>query len=209
MTMRALYTILAVLPLASFAQTTWTVNVGGSTQSGTPPYYTPQDLTIDVGDIVHWVRDNGTHNINGSVATFPGNPEGFFSGTPDNTVFPWDYTFNIPGVYHYHCDQMGHSATQFGMITVLNPAGVDEANRATTVNLFPVPTSGTLIIDVADGDIRKAEVFSLDGRPLINRSVEQGSARLVISVEELAAGHYFLRLTEANGQALTRPFTKE
>ncbi|HMC97219.1 MAG TPA: plastocyanin/azurin family copper-binding protein, partial [Flavobacteriales bacterium] len=124
--MRTFYALLALLPLTTSAQTTWTVHVGGSTQSPPAPYYTPQNLTINVGDIVHWVRDNGTHNINGSTTTFPGNPESFFSGTPQNTSFPWDFTFDIPGVYNYHCDQQGHSATQFGTITVLNPNGVEE-----------------------------------------------------------------------------------
>lgn len=206
--MKALYTVLAVLPFTAYAQTTWTVNVGGSTQGGTPPYYSPQQLTIDVGDIVHWVRDNGTHNVAGTVALFPGNPEGFYSGTPDNTVWPFDYTFTIPGVYNYHCTQNGHSATQFGTITVLNSNGLQEAQGSNSINLFPVPSSAALIVDLAGPDVRTAEILSIDGRVLASTSVN-GAARLELNVASLATGGYFLRLREMNGGAITRPFTKE
>lgn len=212
MSMKTLFTLLALVPFATFAQTTHTVHVGGSTQGGDLPYYDPQDITIDVGDIVEWVRDNGSHNINGSTATFPGNPESFYSGTPGSppqgtTTFPWSFTFNEPGVYNYHCDQEGHSATQFGTITVLNTQNVQE-QETSTVNLFPVPTNGMLVVDLATLDVRTAEVVAIDGRQLISRSAN-GASRLEIGVEELAAGRYFLRLHQTDGRELMRSFTKQ
>ena len=212
MTMKALYALLALVPFTSFAQTTHVVHVGGSTQGGSDPYYTPQNITIDVGDIVQWVRDNGTHNVNGSTTTFPGNPVSFFSGTPGSppqgtTTFPWSFTFDEPGVYNYHCDQQGHSATQFGTITVLNTQNVQEQQTG-AVSLFPVPTNGMLVVDLSTLDVRTAEVVSIDGRRLISRSVN-GTSRLEIGVEELAAGRYFLRLHQADGKELMRSFTKQ
>lgn len=206
--MKALYTLIALLPFTAFAQTTWTVHVGGSTQGGTAPYYAPQHLTIDVGDIVHWVRDNGTHNVNGSTSIFPGNPEGFSSGTPNSTVWPFDYTFTIAGFYNYHCTSNGHSATQFGTITVLNPNGIEQVQGADAIKLFPVPSSATLIVDLAGTDVRTAEVLSLEGR-LLKRDAVNGAARIELNVASLAAGAYILRLRGTNGGAITRPFTKE
>ena len=35
-------------------------------------YYTPQSITIDVGDAVHWINDNGFHNVNFDINTITG-----------------------------------------------------------------------------------------------------------------------------------------
>jgi len=200
---KALLPLPALLPFACFAQTD-TVHVGGSTQSPPAPYYTPQHITIDAGGTVVWVRDNGTHNINGTTFLFPGNPEDLYSGTPDDTVFPWSHTFTIPGTYHYHCDQKGHSATQFGSITVLDPIGIVE-HGAAAITLFPVPANGVLMVEAADLDIREVEITTMDGRLVQSASVH-GADRIEISVEGLAAGPYIVILREANGTVITRPF---
>lgn len=210
--MKALCTLLVLAPFTLLAQTTHVVHVGGSTQGGDLPYYDPEDLVIDVGDIVEWVRDNGSHNINGSTATFPGNPVSFYSGTPGSppqgtTTFPWSFTFNEPGFYNYHCDQEGHSATQFGTITVVDPSTVHE-QEVGTLNLFPVPTNGMLVVDLSTLDVSTAEVVAIDGRRLISSSVN-GRSRLEFSLEDLAAGRYFLRLQQADGNELMRSFTKQ
>ena len=46
-------------------------------------YYTPTNLTIDVGDTVTWINDGGLHNVNFAVSTITGlnfnNPESFTS----------------------------------------------------------------------------------------------------------------------------------
>ena len=66
--------------------------------------FTPKDITIDVGQTVRWENKGGSHNVNGSLANFPTNPEGFFSGSPSSANWTFDFTFNIPGVYNYQCD---------------------------------------------------------------------------------------------------------
>ncbi len=66
--------------------------------------FIPDDITIQVGDLVRWESLSGTHNVNGGLVTFPSNPEGFYSG--DATPGPWifDHVFNTAGVYNYQCD---------------------------------------------------------------------------------------------------------
>lgn len=206
--MRKLYSLAFLLPLTVAAQETHTVHVGGSTAGGPLPYYTPQNLVIQVGDEVEWVRDNGTHNVDGRLATFPANPEGFYSGSPNGTTWPFSYTFDVPGTYSYHCSQQGHSATQFGSIVVENTSSVGENSANDAINIFPVPTDGVLVVDLAGKNIRRAEVVSVDGRQVLAPAVN-GAARLQISTDGLAAGQYFLRLIDAEGRTLTRSFRKE
>ncbi len=66
--------------------------------------YSPAILTIQVGETVAWENSDGTHNVNGSQATFPDNPEGFFSGNAAPAPWSFSHTFTMPGTYSYQCD---------------------------------------------------------------------------------------------------------
>ncbi len=78
-------------------------------------FFDPADITIDVGQTVRWTNTSGTHNVNGSQATFPFNPAGFSSGAPSSGNWMYSYRFDIPGLYRYQCDP--HGSMQ-GTVTV-------------------------------------------------------------------------------------------
>lgn len=84
-------------------------------------FFAPADITINQGESIIWVCSEGTHNVNGSKATFPANPEGFSSGAP--VAAPWFFldTFDVPGIYSYRSD-MFVSQGMVGKITVLAAA---------------------------------------------------------------------------------------
>src|SRR5690606_1275239 len=167
----------------------------------------PAQLTIAVGDQVQWTGVSGTHNVNGSLNEFPDNPEGFFSGEPA-TAMSFSFTFTIPGVYQYHCDQDGHAATQHGTITVLDPNSVQEHAASDAIILFPVPTDDLLVVQLGNMRIALAEVIGMDGRVMKSMKVN-GRDRIEIGTAKLAAGQYQLRLTDPDGRALIRPFRKD
>ncbi|HRO98922.1 MAG TPA: plastocyanin/azurin family copper-binding protein [Flavobacteriales bacterium] len=204
--MRSLYALLFALPLSLQAQTIHQVQVGGSTAGGTPPFYNPQNLTINVGDIVRWTNTSGTHNVNGSTTLFPANPQSFSSGSPQGGNWTFEFTFTIAGVYNYHCTQQGHSATQFGNITVLNPTVVAE-QAAASINLFPIPTADVLTLDLGDLKVDRAEILMLDGRVMASHGIN-GQAMVHLPTATLPAGNYILRLVAGNGTVMTRPFIK-
>ena len=66
--------------------------------------FAPADITIDVGDMVEWRNTGGFHNVNGSLAAYPDNPEGFDNGGPSTDAWTYRFTFTKAGVYNYHCD---------------------------------------------------------------------------------------------------------
>ena len=87
--------MLAVIHLSVDGQTPHDINVANYS-------FTPDELTITVGDTVIWTNTEGTHNVNGRQTTFPANPESF-----GNTVGPgwvFSHVFTIPGTYNYQCD---------------------------------------------------------------------------------------------------------
>jgi plastocyanin len=104
-------------------------------------FFTPKDITIDVGQTVRWVNTGGTHNINGSQATFPANPESFGNGAPSGDAWTYDFTFNTAGFYNYQCDPHA-SLGMMGTVTVNGPVIVD---------IYPVRTITSVSTTNADG----------------------------------------------------------
>jgi len=206
--MRLLSTLAALLPLASFA-TLWNVSVGGSTIGGTPPYYSPQNLTILAGDQVRWTNMSGTHNVKGTQALFPGNPQSFDSGNAQSGGWTYTFTFTIPGVYNYHCTQNGHAATQFGQITVQVNTGLAEVTEAgAEVMLYPTPTADQLIAKLGEATARELSIISLNGEVVMSQGA-LGAEVITLDVSALRPANYFLLITDRNGRVIAKPFAKQ
>ncbi len=80
--------------------------------------FTPADITINVGKTVKWTNNGGFHNINGSQAVYPSNPESFGNGGASNMAWTFSKTFTIAGFYTYQCDPHAGSG-MIGHVTVL------------------------------------------------------------------------------------------
>lgn len=205
--MKLISTLLLALPFTLSAQTIHIVDVGGFGNDTPLPYYSPNVLTIIEGDIVRWSNSSGTHNVNGTAQLFPDNPEGFYNAQPANGTWTWSYTFTIPGTYHYQCDSKGHADTQTGTIIVEASNSVGELRDSPAIVLFPSPALDVLKADVGDRRIIRAEIFAMDGRLVTSPSFERSDI-LVVPVQDLSAGNYLLRLTEASGAVSSHPFNK-
>lgn len=207
--MRRILTLLTLAPLALSAQTTWNVDVGGSTLPGNPdPFYAPQHITIEVGDIVEWDESSGTHNIDGRTQTFPNNPAGFYSGTPQNTNWPFSFTFTTPGFYEYHCNQQGHSLTQFGSITVIDPTNVQSYEKPENIILFPIPADDVLMVALYGcTGVARGEVIDLSGHVVKSQPLVDARTNS-FDLTGVAPGQYFLLVYGSTGKPLMRKFVK-
>ena len=76
--------------------------------------FSPFSLTINVGDTVKWTNSSGFHNVNGTILTFPSNPESFGNAVDQNWTF--EYVFNTIGTYNYQCD--AHAPMMSGKVIV-------------------------------------------------------------------------------------------
>jgi len=117
-----------------FAQTNHAVSV-------TSNVFTPDSITIQVGDTVTWTNTQGIHNVNGSLTDYPENPEGFFSGGPDLPTWTYQFVFTLPGLYEYQCDPHV-DLNMFGKVVVESapPATVDSI--VITEIMYNPPESG-------------------------------------------------------------------
>ena len=78
--------------------------------------FSPQTININVGDTITFYNTGGFHNVNGSLTTFPNNPEDFNSGNPSSSNWTFIHVFNSPGTYNYQCDP--HAPSMAGVINV-------------------------------------------------------------------------------------------
>jgi uncharacterized surface protein with fasciclin (FAS1) repeats len=106
---------------SSLSATIHTINAGSY-------YFTPANLTINVGDTVKWINDGGNHDVNADINSQTGssfnNPVSFQSNTT-NVVGSIIYThiFNDPGNYSYDCSVGSHAAAgMVGTISVNVPS---------------------------------------------------------------------------------------
>lgn len=91
--------------------------------------FTPADITINVGETVGWTNLGGNHNVNGTQATYPNNPESFGNGGASNSSWTYEYTFSTVGFYDYQCDpHVGLGMV--GTITVIDPNAPEFPDRA-------------------------------------------------------------------------------
>ena len=164
---------LAVLALnAAALAETHTVMVGPGN------LFTPADVTIQLGDTVHWDWNGGTHNVESGVGgTHDGN---FRSGDPTNDVnFTFDVTFDQAflddnpmsgNAYPYYCKPH----VNFGMIGSVTvevadmcPADVNDDMTVNIDDLFAVLShwgemGGAYDINV-DGTVDIEDVFAVLG----------------------------------------------
>lgn len=64
--------------------------------------FDPNVLEIVVGDTIEWRNVLGFHNVNGTQATYPANPESF--GNEAGTGWTYQHVFTTAGDYSYQCD---------------------------------------------------------------------------------------------------------
>ena len=190
---------------STWAQTTHEIEAGGG-PNGPTPYFAPQFITIQVGDIVHWQSVGGTHNVDGRLSTFPDNPAGFYSGSAA-TGLNFSFTFAIPGIYDFECGAFDHALTQFGTITVVEgPNSLTEVNSI-DVQFGPNPAGDFLNIN-AETPIVNFEIVDLNGRIIERVIMSEELHKTQLDVSMLEIGIYVLRLETKAGIGLIR-FSKE
>jgi plastocyanin len=152
--------------------------------------FTPNNLTIQLGDTVIWENTGGSHNVNGTTTTFPSNPASFGNAIG---VAGWVYKhkFTVAGTYQYRCDV--HGAGMSGTIVVTAPTNVQESKTLKEVSIYPNPSSDKVFINLNGRTAKETALFDITGKKM---SVYFGSVAngLVLDVSSLAKGVYFVNI---------------
>ena len=119
---------LAALPATGFAAATRKVEVGqGNQDRFVDDVSGNSTTTINVGDTVNWVWDNGFHSAT-SGACPGGNcaPDGNWDSTVKSAPASFSHTFNAPGTFPYYC--VVHGSMMQGTVIVQGVANAPAAN---------------------------------------------------------------------------------
>ena len=88
----------------------------------------------------------------------------------------------------------------------IGAVGIETISSETGFNVYPVPTSGLLHVDIYDNTfiVNSIEVLDITGRTVMTQKVNSSAHSLSINASVLEAGTYFLKLTSATGQKTAR-----
>lgn len=169
----------------SFGQTNWTINASGMSWS-------PNNLTIQQGDSVTWINSGpGIHNINGTTATYPSNPESFGNLSTGNS-WTYGHRFNIPGTYSFRCDV--HASNMTGTLTVNSSAGIEDVQRL-SVTIGPNPASTFLSIKCNEAQYT-VNLYDMLGNKVLSKKMESNET---LDISKLNSGLYWIEINTENG----------
>tara|TARA_B100000768_G_scaffold38941_1_gene37794 strand:- start:1780 stop:2379 length:600 start_codon:yes stop_codon:yes gene_type:complete len=181
------------------AQTTHTVSTGSY-------YYTPTNLTVQVGDSVIWINDGGLHDVNGNINSITNqpfnNPVTFDSPSTNSAgAVIFAYKFTVPGTYNYDCSVGSHAANgMVGSVIVSDPS--TNINTASVKYLiYPNPTSDFVYLSGINGN-SKTTVYDITGKLL------QSTSEKKIDLSSYPNGLYILNI-RSNNRVIVHSIIKE
>ena len=89
--------------------------------------FTPQDVTIHVGDTVQWTWAASDHS---STSGTPGHPDGLWDSGIQNSGFVFSQTFTTTGTFPYFCTVHGLCCGMVGSVTVTEATDTVQITRA-------------------------------------------------------------------------------
>lgn len=115
--------------------------------------FTPQNVTIQVGDTVQWTWAASGHS---STSGTPGNPDGIWDSGVQNSGFVFSQTFSTAGTFSYFCTPHGACCGMVGSVTVAAATETVQITRAQyatarsqlTVQATDTNTTATLTVSV-------------------------------------------------------------
>lgn len=120
--------------------------------------FTPQNVTINVGDTVQWNWAGDTHS---STSGTPGNPSGLWDSGVQNSGFVFTHTFTAAGAFSYYCTPHGSCCGMVGSVMVnaatdtvtITRAQYTSSRSQLTVNATDTDSSAVLTVSVTSSGV--------------------------------------------------------
>jgi len=194
----AFITVLLILFIFSsigFSQTVHVITLSGIT-------FSPDDITVTVGDTVRWSNVQGTHNV-------LADDNSFTSGSPAPAPWTYNHVFTSAGNNPYYCEPHGGPGGNgmSGVVHVQNPVSVpgDEtiADNFELNQNYPNPFNPATNIGfrISTSEFVSLKVFNVLGSEvavLINEEKHAGYYEVEFDASDLTSGIYYYRINAGN-----------
>ena len=90
--------------------------------------------------------------------------------------------------------------------SILIPAAVNELSNNGGFNIYPVPASNILNIDVRDNGFAFSSlvVFDITGRQILDEKLNSNSTHTALDVSKLENGIYFMKIISSDNPSIIR-----
>jgi plastocyanin len=185
-----------IVALSGFSgfSATFTINNSGTT-------FTPNEITIAVGDNVNFVIGNSHNAVEVSQATYNSNgnaplPGGFSVPFGGGAVPAEKLT---AGIHYYVCEPHAEFGMK-GKITVLNTTGIAENKLKDGISIFPNPSNGNFQLKINNPQTAKdyeLGIYNVLGARVYSKSQIQQQSTINVDIADLPKGTYFVKLFSA------------
>lgn len=160
--------------------------------------FSPANLTINVGDTVTWIDQQGMHD---TVSGVSGVPSGVWRSPLMQPPQTFSFTFNSPGTFPYYCTPhwpLGMSGS-IQVIAANSPPNVSIISPPSGAN-FSAPADITIEANASDPDGAVTQVqFFMNGAPIGTDSAPPYAA----TVNNLGPGNYTFTATATDNAGAT------
>ena len=181
---KILLPLLTIFCSTAIAQTNHNIGTVGTT-------FSPDNITIDVGDTVTWTNNGGTHNVNGTTVTFGSNPESFTNGSA-STGWTFKHVFTMAGTYDYRCDP--HAAIGMAGKVIVRGSMNTEIVADENIKVYPNPAADKVTISGLSETNRTIQLFSADGKLVLSKNVS--GLLYELNLDSISVGIYQLKVIE-------------
>ncbi len=183
--------IAASASFSTKAQATFNVDASGTS-------FTPNSLTINIGDTVIWTNSSGFHNVNATTGTFPSNPESFGNALASAT-WVFKKKFTIAGTYDYQCDAHATQGMTGQVIVQQGSVGIEDVAANSSSLIYPIPAKEEITIDLKNKDFAglSIKLVNAEGKT-VYENTKLSSSVISIDTRELN-GIFFYQLLDHSG----------
>jgi plastocyanin len=166
--------------------------------------FTPNNLTVMVGDTVRWSYTSGSfaHNVKADDGSFT-------SGAPALPPWTYDHVFTSASNNPYYCEPHGGSggSGMSGVVIVQNPVSVDDddlvVDEFELLQNYPNPFNPSTNIEfrISDRGFVSLKVYNILGgeiATLVNEEKERGVYDITFDATGLSSGMYLYKLQAGN-----------
>lgn len=161
--------------------------------------FTPQTFTANIGDVITWSFNAGTHNV--TSQTVPTGAAALASGNMSSGTYV--YTVTVAGNYGYNC------TLHTGMIAGFTVSGTTSILEPVTnllTSAYPNPVKDRLTVKYDGLDL--IDVLNVVGEKIQTIALDATESKVEIDFSNLPSGMYFYRTYKAGVLVETKRIVK-